>query len=206
MPTRHTCYVHVNTKGCSHVHGPMGNTLLSQATLLLYPDTPTKMETTSHMAFCHKPVPLPERGKLLHSALKLNGESAHSSTAPRTVPPTGQTAKSRATNTGQLRSGGSQNPEAEEFVVGNRNAKQEPDTEETMKSLYQKDFPPPLSQHLCRRRTPVHPQPDNIAINPSLRIDFSTVQRETYPGWPITKIGNRGRKSETSTRRANTSC
>lgn len=35
--------------------------------LLLYPDTPTKMETTSHLAFCHKSVPLPERRQRLHS-------------------------------------------------------------------------------------------------------------------------------------------
>ena len=46
--------------------------------LLLYPDTPTKMETTSHMAFCHKPVPLPERGKGLHSVLKLNAKKLSS--------------------------------------------------------------------------------------------------------------------------------
>ncbi|XP_047463848.1 uncharacterized protein si:dkeyp-69c1.9 isoform X2 [Mugil cephalus] len=36
----------------------------------------------------------------------------------------------------------------------------------------------------CRRRTPAFPQPDNIGINPAFRIEFSTVQRETYSGWP----------------------
>ncbi|CAL9685516.1 unnamed protein product [Knipowitschia caucasica] len=52
-----------------------------------------------------------------------------------------------------------------------------------MKSQYQKDFPPPTS---CRRRrTPALPQPDNIGINPAFRIDFSTVQRETFPSRPI---------------------
>ncbi|XP_041808681.1 uncharacterized protein si:dkeyp-69c1.9 [Chelmon rostratus] len=35
------------------------------------------------------------------------------------------------------------------------------------------------------RRTPALPQPDNIAINPAFRIEFSTVQREAYPCWPI---------------------
>ncbi|KAI3373654.1 hypothetical protein L3Q82_022247, partial [Scortum barcoo] len=52
-----------------------------------------------------------------------------------------------------------------------------------MQSQYQKDFPPPSS---CRRRrTPALPQPDNIGINPAFRIEFSTVQKEAYPGWPI---------------------
>ncbi|TKS82987.1 hypothetical protein D9C73_017096 [Collichthys lucidus] len=50
-----------------------------------------------------------------------------------------------------------------------------------MQSQYQKDFPPPSS---CRRRrTPALPQPDNIGINPAFGIEFSTVQREAYPGW-----------------------
>lgn len=83
---------------------------------------------------------------------------------------------------------------------------------EEMQSQYQKDFPP---QSSCRRRrTPAHPQPDNIGINPAFRwvqvlssshctialckgephqclsilvhrIEFNTVQRETYPGWTI---------------------
>ena len=38
-----------------------------------------------------------------------------------------------------------------------------------MKSQYQKDFPPPSS---CRRRrTPAHPQPDNIGINPAFGLE-----------------------------------
>ncbi|KAK9536635.1 hypothetical protein VZT92_006402 [Zoarces viviparus] len=52
-----------------------------------------------------------------------------------------------------------------------------------MQSQYQKDFPPPSSYR--RRRTPALPQPDNIGINPAFRMDFGTVQRETFPGWPI---------------------
>ncbi|KAI4814010.1 hypothetical protein KUCAC02_003228 [Chaenocephalus aceratus] len=36
-------------------------------------------------------------------------------------------------------------------------------------------------------------QPDNIGINPAFRIDFSTVQREDYPGWPIMNPRRTGR-------------
>ncbi|KAJ3588672.1 hypothetical protein NHX12_009526 [Muraenolepis orangiensis] len=186
---------HANTTGCSHAHGPMGNSLPSQERLLLYPDTPTKMETTSHVAFCYKPVPLPERGQRLHRDLKLNSKHPSSATAS-----TSHTSQSRATNSAQLRGEGS---ERGHRVVGSSNTKQELATEDTMKSLYQKDFPPPLPQHPCRRRTPAHPQPDNIAINPSLRIEFSTIQRETYPGWPVTKHGNRSRTRSRANGRAN---
>ncbi|TWW74715.1 hypothetical protein D4764_14G0007180 [Takifugu flavidus] len=51
-----------------------------------------------------------------------------------------------------------------------------------MLSQYQQDFPPPPCP---RRRTPALPHPDNIGINPAFRLEFSTVQRDAYPPWPI---------------------
>ncbi|KAJ4929609.1 hypothetical protein JOQ06_018632 [Pogonophryne albipinna] len=67
-------------------------------------------------------------------------------------------------------------------------------TSNTQQSQYQKDFPPPSSCH--RRRTPALPQPDNIGINPAFRIDFSTVQKEDYPGWPIMNPRRTGRSRQ----------
>ncbi|KAL7390647.1 hypothetical protein ABVT39_024889 [Epinephelus coioides] len=69
----------------------------------------------------------------------------------------------------------------------------EPDVTE-MQSQYQKDFPPPSSCH--RRRTPALPQPDNIGINPGFRIEFSTMQREHYPVWPMIDPRSAGRLRE----------
>ncbi|KAK1883388.1 Serine--tRNA ligase [Dissostichus eleginoides] len=43
---------------------------------------------------------------------------------------------------------------------------------------------------------PALPQPDNIGINPAFRIDFSTVQREDYPGWPIMNPRRTGRSRQ----------
>ncbi|KAL2095123.1 hypothetical protein ACEWY4_009842 [Coilia grayii] len=48
-------------------------------------------------------------------------------------------------------------------------------------TLYQRDFLPPQRTH--RKSTPALPLPDNLGINPSLRWEFLTVQKETYPWW-----------------------
>ncbi|CAB1433083.1 unnamed protein product, partial [Pleuronectes platessa] len=131
---------------------------------LLYPDTPAKMETTSQEAFCSRPVPRPDRGKGSHIAQSTQQESH----CPH--PPTSR-------QTGRGNSSGDREPGEGETAVKN-----EQDTAE-MQSQYQTDFPPPSS---CRRRrTPALPQPDNIGINPAFRIEFNTVQRETYAGWPV---------------------
>ncbi|XP_061818859.1 uncharacterized protein [Nerophis lumbriciformis] len=67
---------------------------------------------------------------------------------------------------------------------------------EKMLSQYQKDFPPLTSPR--RRRTPALPQQDNIGINPSFRMEFRTVQRDTYPDWPVSGPETAGPRSPQS--------
>ncbi|XP_061755365.1 uncharacterized protein si:dkeyp-69c1.9 isoform X2 [Nerophis ophidion] len=67
---------------------------------------------------------------------------------------------------------------------------------EKMLSQYQKDFPPPSWPR--RRRTPALPQQDNIGINPSFRMEFRTVQRDTYPDWPVSGPETAGTRSSQS--------
>ncbi|XP_034406363.1 uncharacterized protein si:dkeyp-69c1.9 [Cyclopterus lumpus] len=138
------------------------------AGFLLYPDTPAKMETTSREAFCFKQVSQQDRGKGDH--FNPNTQQEFRQSHPTSSRQTG-------------RGNGSKDCEpGEDEQEGNNDQTKEQDTAE-MQSQYQKDFPPPSS---CRRRrTPALPQPDNIGINPAFRIDFSTVQRENFPGWPI---------------------
>ncbi|XP_026226229.1 uncharacterized protein si:dkeyp-69c1.9 [Anabas testudineus] len=146
------------------------------AGFLLYPDTPAKMETTSREAFSFRPIPQQERGKGDHIAHNTQQQS-HS---PH---PTS------SRQTGRGNSSSSRDKEAEEDEQEGKHSQQRGSTAvqnedpADMQSQYQKDFPPPSS---CRRRrTPALPQPDNIGINPAFRIEFSTVQRENFPGWPI---------------------
>ncbi|KAK2828634.1 hypothetical protein Q5P01_019668 [Channa striata] len=153
---------------------PYRGELPTVAGLLLYPDTPAKMQTTTQEAFCFKPIPQ-DRVKVDHIAQNRQQESHY----PH---PT----SSRQTGKGNSRS---QDKEPEEDKQeGNTDQQQgssavaDTDTAQ-MQSQYQKDFPPPSS--IRRRRTPALPQPDNIGINPAFRIKFSTVQREAYCGWPI---------------------
>ncbi|XP_035482694.1 uncharacterized protein si:dkeyp-69c1.9 [Scophthalmus maximus] len=137
------------------------------AGFLLYPDTPAKMETTSQEAFCFRPVRRQDRAKGNHIAQNTQQES-HCPHA------TSSTQTGRGNSSSSSRDG-----EPGEGATAVKNGQ---NTEE-MQSQYQKDFPP---QSSCRRRrTPAHPQPDNIGINPAFRIEFNTVQRETYPGWTI---------------------
>ncbi|XP_030602675.1 uncharacterized protein LOC115792328 [Archocentrus centrarchus] len=139
------------------------------AGFLLYPDTPAKMETTSREAFCFRPIPHQDTGK----GSPDTQQGSHPS-------PLASSRKIVRGNKDREVRGNEQE--------GNRDhttptaLKNEQETCE-MQSQYQKDFPPPSC--CLRRRTPAFPQPDNIGINPAFRIDFSTVQRETYPGWPI---------------------
>ncbi|XP_035767640.1 uncharacterized protein si:dkeyp-69c1.9 isoform X1 [Neolamprologus brichardi] len=138
------------------------------AGFLLYPDTPAKMETTSREAFCFRPIPDQDPGKGQQTWLTL--ERRGNRREDREV------------------SGNEQEGNRDHMSAA---AKNEQETAQ-MQSRYQKDFPPPSSCH--RRRTPAFPQPDNIGINPAFRINFSTVQRETYPGWPIVNVGYGGRQ------------
>ncbi|XP_042355722.1 uncharacterized protein si:dkeyp-69c1.9 [Plectropomus leopardus] len=141
------------------------------AGFLLYPDTPTKMETTSQEAFSLRPVSQRDRGKGENITPNMPQESHRSH--PTSSGQTGSGNSSRDREPGEDRQEDSPHQTAVTY---------EQDTME-MQSQYQNDFPPPSS---CRRRrTPALPQPDNIGINPAFRIDFSTMQREHYPGWPI---------------------
>ncbi|XP_077597304.1 uncharacterized protein LOC144212960 [Stigmatopora nigra] len=127
------------------------------AGFLLYPDTPTKMETTSRDAFRFKAVMPRDSGKCPDSILGV--QNLHQET--------------HSSHPVCLRSGKSAdlNEVQPEDFCGPK-----------MLSQYQQDFPPPSSWR--RRRTPALPQPDNIAINPAFRIDFETVHRKMYPNWP----------------------
>ncbi|KAK5858487.1 hypothetical protein PBY51_002622 [Eleginops maclovinus] len=149
------------------------------AGFLLYPDTPAKMETTSREAFCSRPISKQDGGKGDHSAS--NTQQVSKRSLPTSSRQTGRGSSITDREAGEDEQGG--NPDETAWTE-----KQETTD---MQSQYQKDFPPPSS---CRRRrTPALPQPDNIGINPAFRIDFSTVQRENFPGWPIMKPMRTGR-------------
>lgn len=106
---------------------------------------------------------------------------------------------------------GNNSRDREQVKDGHRSSHGRTQDSTEMRSQYQKDFPPPSA--CWRRRTPALPQPDNIGINPAFRweklcwhhqalkihvkknssvsvrvtrIEFRTIQRDTYPGWPIT--------------------
>nr|XP_020454050.1 uncharacterized protein LOC109959212 [Monopterus albus] len=143
------------------------------AGLLLYPDTPDKMATTSREAFCFRPIP---QDRCKGDLIKNTQQESH---WPYTT-------SSRQSGSGNSRSRDKESVEDQQDASHNQTGSiavnHEQDTTE-MQSQYQKDFPPPTS---CRRRrTPALPQPDNIGINPAFKIELSTVQREAFPGWPI---------------------
>ncbi|XP_035522613.1 uncharacterized protein si:dkeyp-69c1.9 [Morone saxatilis] len=162
------------------------------AGFLLYPDTPAKMETTSREAFCFRPVEQRDRDKGVRILQKTQLESR--SSCPTSSRQTGRGTSSRD------REPGEDEQEGNRDQTGLTAVKTEPDSVE-MQSQYQKDFPPPTS---CRRRrTPALPQPDNIGINPAFRIEFSTVQRETFPGWPIMNPRYAGRMRAASSGQPN---
>ncbi|XP_049598929.1 uncharacterized protein si:dkeyp-69c1.9 [Syngnathus scovelli] len=141
---------------------PYRGELPTMAGFLLYPDTPAKMETTSQEAFCFRTVP-PRDGVKSQSSVPATQTSQ-------------QTRHCRPVPLRQTQSGKSKHLEIDEQADIC-----EPNQDPKMLSQYQKDFPPRSSW--CRRRTPALPQPDNIGINPAFRIEFGTIQRETYPNW-----------------------
>ncbi|XP_067350358.1 uncharacterized protein si:dkeyp-69c1.9 isoform X2 [Channa argus] len=149
---------------------------------LLYPDTPSKMQTTAQEAFCLKPIPQ-NRGKD-HTAHNTQQESHHPSRFPTSSRQTGTgNSTSRDKEPEEDEQEGNTNPQQGSTKVTNKDIAQ-------MQSQYQKDYPPPSS--IRRRRTPALPQPDNIGINPAFRIKFSTVQREAFCGWPIRNPSSSG--------------
>ncbi|XP_040007023.1 uncharacterized protein si:dkeyp-69c1.9 [Xiphias gladius] len=159
---------------------PYRGELPTVAGFLLYPDTPAKMETTSREAFCFRPIPQQGRGKG-------DQNTQQESPCPHPTSPK-QTGRGNSRSRG--REPGEDEQEGNHDQTQSTAVKNEQGTTE-MQSQYQKDFPPPSS---CRRRrTPALPQQDNIGINPAFRIEFNTVQRETYPGWPIMNPAYAGR-------------
>ncbi|KAM4546590.1 uncharacterized protein V3H82_020344 isoform 2-T2 [Fundulus diaphanus] len=124
---------------------------------LLYPDTPSKMETTSREAFCFK-------GDIIRSK--------HSSSSK-------ETPKADSSTCSRSEKGEYDGSFGQPVLPCVNNEQTE------MKSQYQRDFPRPSSHR--RRQTPACPQPDNLGINHAFRIEFSTVQKEAYPSWLITK-------------------
>ncbi|XP_063058718.1 uncharacterized protein si:dkeyp-69c1.9 [Engraulis encrasicolus] len=136
------------------------------AGLLLYPDKREKMETTNERDFCLKPTawrrPPVKKKSMLRSNIQLEGEHSFTTT------------------------------HREDFHV--EDFRPSPLRQKTpvwerrgttggiqLATHYQRDFLPPLRTH--RKSTPAFPQPDNLGINPSLRWEFQTVQKETYPWW-----------------------
>ncbi|XP_061905243.1 uncharacterized protein si:dkeyp-69c1.9 isoform X1 [Entelurus aequoreus] len=170
---------------------PYRGELPTMAGFLLYPDTPAKMETTSREAFCSRTVPQRRDRtscrrnvsqyfcKYILYLLPGVRASGQQNLAPDTrlcshpaTPPQTASGHGRAAEPAQ-------DPQAEKML-----------------SQYQKDFPPPSWPR--RRRTPALPQQDNIGINPSFRMEFRTVQRDTYPDWPVSGPETAGTRSSQS--------
>ncbi|MED6292664.1 hypothetical protein CHARACLAT_002737 [Characodon lateralis] len=143
------------------------------AGLLLYPDTPSRMETTSREAFCVK------------------GDHIQSKHPP----------SSRETPKGNSSRGRRSDKEEYEGNCGHPvlpGLNNEQKTAE-MKSQYQRDFTR-LSSHWTRQ-TPAWPQPDNLGINPAFRIEFGTVQKEAYRSWLIMKPREPDKQKPASSRK-----
>ncbi|XP_048123011.1 uncharacterized protein si:dkeyp-69c1.9 isoform X1 [Alosa alosa] len=143
------------------------------AGLLLYPDKKEKMETTSESAFCPRPVAerqqRTEKKNMLQSSIQLEGEHSFTTThredfRVEDFQPYSPLALRQKTPRWERRG---MTKEMEHVT------------------FYQQDFPPPL--HTLRKATPAVPHPDNLGINPSLRGEFLTIQKETYPGWAVTE-------------------
>ncbi|CAN9501325.1 unnamed protein product [Ophioblennius macclurei] len=158
---------------------PYRGELPAVAGLLLYPDTPSKMETTSREAFCFRPIP--QQNRVQGHLIDLDADRSRFTSSR-------QTERQRSS---KEREPGEDDDEGDHDHTKSGAADHRQSTT-AMQSQYQKDFPPPSSRR--RRRTPALPQPDNIGINPAFRIEFRTVQRETYPGWPIVSHRLAGRQ------------
>ncbi|XP_023277173.1 uncharacterized protein LOC111666168 [Seriola lalandi dorsalis] len=173
---------------------PYRGELPTVAGFLLYPDTPAKMETTSREAFCFRPIPQQDRSKGDHFTQGMQQQS-------HCRHPTSSRQTGRGNSSSRDREPGEDEQEGNHDQTGLTALKNEQVTTE-MQSQYQKDFPPPSS--FRRRRTPALPQQDNIGINPAFRIEFGTVQRETYPGWPVVNCRYAGRLRPASPGQPNT--
>ncbi|XP_061596852.1 uncharacterized protein si:dkeyp-69c1.9 [Cololabis saira] len=171
---------------------PYRGELPTAAGLLLYPDTPTKMETTTQEAFCFRR-PQQHRDKGPCTTQRTRQESLH-------PPPTSSSyTRGKGSRIGSSRprddEQGADHDHTTSATANNGHGAAE------MKSQYQEDFPAPPPR--CRRGTPARPQPDNIGINPAFRIEFNTIQREAFPGWPVTTPLRPGRLSGASSRQPN---
>ncbi|XP_031427359.1 uncharacterized protein si:dkeyp-69c1.9 isoform X3 [Clupea harengus] len=140
------------------------------AGLLLYPGKKEKMETTNERAF--RPRPEAERQQrtekktMLPSSIQLEGEHSFMTTHREDF---------RVEDFQPYSPLRQKTPTWEKRNMTNERA---------LVTLYQRNFPPPLRTH--RKSTPAVPLPDNLGFNPSLRCEFLTVQKETYPCWAIT--------------------
>ncbi|XP_026183658.1 uncharacterized protein LOC113142713 isoform X2 [Mastacembelus armatus] len=161
------------------------------AGLLLYPDTPDKMETTSREAFCFRPIS--QQGGHFGKNTQQESHWPYSTSSTRS---------GKGNSNIRDKKLGEDQQQANHNQTGPTAMKNEDNTTE-MQSQYQKDFPPPSSCH--RRRTPALPQPDNIGINPAFRIELCTVQREAFPTWAIMNPRHAGRLRTASSRQPNNS-
>ncbi|XP_051960472.1 uncharacterized protein si:dkeyp-69c1.9 isoform X1 [Xyrauchen texanus] len=143
---------------------PMLGELPSLAGLLLYPGKREKMVTTTETAFGPKTCPKVEPKRIIQCSLTLDGDQCFNTTHREDYP-------------AYTLDGIPIVWQRKVPVRGERTA------QEQRSSLYQQDFPAPKRIHV--RRNQVIPHPDNLAINPSMRAEYRTVQRETYPGWDV---------------------
>ncbi|XP_058865736.1 uncharacterized protein LOC117397339 isoform X3 [Acipenser ruthenus] len=135
---------------------------------LLYPDQKEEMRTTTQREFIKKAGAKPELIRAVQCNLKIEGERDMKTTHQTVFQPL-PLEKALAVP----------RPRLSEREAALRGAHMESVTK------YRSDYP--AHHSLPERRELVRPPADNLAINHSLRGDFKTVQRETFPGWDTSK-------------------
>lgn len=135
---------------------------------LLYPDQKEEMHTTTQREFIKKAGAKPELVRAVQCNLKIEGERDMKTTHQTVFQPL-PLEKALAVP----------RPRLSEREAALRGAHMESVTK------YRSDYP--AHHSLPERRELARPPADNLAINHSLRGDFKTVQRETFPGWDTSK-------------------
>ncbi|KAM9451623.1 uncharacterized protein Hap1MRO34_021898 [Clarias gariepinus] len=124
------------------------------------------MVTTSEIAFGPKPYSRTEPKQMLKCSLVLEGDHSYITTNQEAY-------QAQALHGGPLMM----------MMMRKIPLRRERTPTAHYQTHYQQSFVRP--QCIYGRRLQALPRPDNLAINPTLRGDFKTVQMETYPGWDI---------------------
>ncbi|KAJ8405918.1 hypothetical protein AAFF_G00313550 [Aldrovandia affinis] len=165
--TSTSCYSYQCHKGVPYSNSfPRLGELPAVVGSLLYPDQREKMETTTNREFTPKTGGRPGLTQVVQCNLTLEGERDLTTTHREEFKPY----------------------PLEGAPVARRRRAPVKEEEEVLKGApmesvtrYGHDFPP--RPYPPKRRNPAQPHPDNLAINPTLRSEFRTVQMDTYPGW-----------------------